>query len=210
MNNLIDIFFMLLATMGPIKVSIVFAEKTRDLDTAVRRRIAIKAVGVATAIGLLFILAGKYLMDFFHFSIAALSLAGGLILLIFAIRIVLTEGHTHHGEPYTDQDALDMAVYPFGVPMMASPVGLVVLTVISANASATGATLMGETAVLLAVMAINMVVLLLEGRIVKLINRGILQVAERILGILLAALAMQMLIIGLQELGLVAIQGAGH
>ena len=210
MNNLIDIFFMLLATMGPIKVSIVFAEKTRDLDTAVRRKIAIKAVGVATAVGLLFILAGNHLMNFFHFSIAALSLAGGLILLIFAIRMVLTEGHAHHAEPYSEHDALDMAVYPFGVPMMASPVGLVVLTVISANASVTDVDLMGTTAVLLAVMAINLTVLLLEGQIVKLIDRGVLQVAERILGILLAALAMQMIIVGLQELGLVAIQGAGH
>ena len=210
MNNLIDIFFMLLATMGPIKVSIVFAEKTRDLETAVRRKIAIKAVGVATAVGLLFILAGKYMMDFFHFSIAALSLAGGLILLIFAIRMVLTEGKSHHTEPYSENDAMDMAIYPFGVPMMASPVGMVVLTVLSVNATATGATLLGETAVLLAVMAINLTVLLLEGKIVNLIDRGVLQVAERVLGILLAALAMQMLIAGFQELGLIAIQSAGH
>ncbi len=211
MDNLIDIFFMLLATMGPIKVAIVFAEKTREMETAVRRRIAFKAVVVATVVGLLFIFAGSRLMNFFHFSIAALSLAGGLILLIFSIRMVLVEGHDNkHTEPYSEQDALAMAVYPFGVPMMASPVGIIVLTVISANRSLTNSDLAGVVAVFLAVMLINLIVLLVEGEVVKLIDRGILQVAERILGILLAALAMQMLILGLQELGLIAIEATGH
>ncbi len=210
MNGFVDIFFMLLATMGPIKISIVFAEKTRDLDKAIRRRIAFQAVGVATFVGLLFVIGGKYLMSFFHFSIAALSLAGGLILLIFAIRMVLTEGDAHHKEPYSEQDALDMAIYPFGVPMMASPVGLVVLTVLSASAQITEVTLLGVTGVFLLVMVINLVVLLLEGMVVKLIDRGVLQVAERVLGILLAALAMQMLISGFQELGLIAIKATGH
>jgi len=210
MNNLIDIFFMLLATMGPIKVAIVFAEKTRDMETAVRRRIAIKSVGVATAVGLLFILAGSQLMNFFHFSIAALALAGGLILLIFSIRMVLVEGNHNQVEAYSEQDAMDMAVYPFGVPMMASPVGIIVLTVISANKSITDSDFAGVVAVFLVVMLINIIVLLVEGQIIKLIDRGVLQIAERILGILLAALAMQMLIFGLQELGLIAMQGAGH
>lgn len=210
MDNLVDVFFMLLATMGPIKVSIVFAEKIRDLAPAIRRRIAFKAVGVATAVGLLFIFAGNHLMEFFYFSVAALTLAGGLILLIFAIRMVLTEDSSHQTEPYSDDNALDMAIYPFGVPMMASPAGLVVLTILSASTSVSDENLLEITAVLLLVMLINLIILLLEGKFVKFINRGFLHVAERILGILLAALAMQMLITGLQELGIIAIQSAGH
>ena len=71
--------------MGPLKVVLVYGETTRDLDPSARRRIAIKAVCVATIVGLLFILLGKFLLDLFHFSIGALTVAGGAILFIGGI-----------------------------------------------------------------------------------------------------------------------------
>ena len=94
----IDIFFAILVTMGPLKVVLVYGETTRDLLPGIRRKIAIKAVSVATVVGLLFILMGKILLDIFHFSIAALTIAGGVILFIFAVNMVLSSGkHNDHG-----------------------------------------------------------------------------------------------------------------
>ena len=82
----IEIFTLLFATMGPIKVLITFAEKSAGLDSAIKRRIAIKSVTVATVVGLIFIFFGFLLMEVFKFSTTAMSLAGGLILLIYAIQ----------------------------------------------------------------------------------------------------------------------------
>ena len=201
MTELLDVFFILLATIGPFKVSIIFAQKTADLQPALRRRIAIKTVLVATVVALLFVFAGRVLMDFFHFSVPALTIAGGLILLVFAVRMVLTEGHELPTEMYTEKSAMEMAVYPLAVPLMASPLGIVVLTLLSTKAFLTGASLVGIVILVLAVMLINLAMLLLESHLLKYLDPGWFLVAERVLGILLAALAVQALLTGLWELG---------
>ena len=84
--------------MGPLKVSLVFAEVCKEFDPKQRIKIAVRAVLFAGTIGLLFILAGKILMELFHFSLAALFIAGGLILLVFAIRLILNPDSGHKKE----------------------------------------------------------------------------------------------------------------
>ena len=184
MFSFINIFTALFATMGPIKVLIVFAEKTRHLDGAVRRRIAVKAVIVATVVGLLFIFFGQFLMQLFKFSLGALTIAGGLILLLFALQMVLSE-EEHEETEYGVEEAEKAAIYPLAVPLMASPMGIVVLTVASATKSVTDQQILDLIVAFLIVMAINLLALLLEDRIMHYISPEVLQVAHRILGILL-------------------------
>ncbi len=195
----INTFTMLFATMGPIKALIVFAEKTKGVDSSVRRPIVYKAVGVAIGVGLLFIIFGQFLMQLFKFSIGALMVAGGVILLIFSIRMVLME-NGHKEEESEGGDISDIAIYPLAIPIMASPMGIVVLTMASAEKRVTEENVIGLLIAFLAVMAINLVALLLEERVVKYISADILYVAERILGILLAALAVQTIFNGIVTL----------
>ena len=198
MNNpysLVEIFTMIFVTMGPIKVLITFAEKSAGLDTAVRRRIAIKSVSIATVVGLIFIFFGVVLMELFKFSTTAMSLAGGLILLIYAISSILKEPKPGEQQGYaTDRDAEAMAVYPLAMPLMASPMGLVTLTILSANAQVTLEGLIIETVMLLVVMGINLIALLYIDGVTKYLSLETLGVANRILGLLLAALAMETII----------------
>ena len=63
-----------------------------------------------------------------------MSLAGGLILLIYSIKSILKEPKAGEKKGYaTDREAEKMAIYPLAIPLMASPMGLVTLTIISAN-----------------------------------------------------------------------------
>ncbi len=205
----LDIFFGILITMGPLKVVLVYGETTRELSPELRRSIAIKAVGVATIVGLLFIALGKFLLDLFHFSIAALTIAGGAILFIFAINMVLSTGgggDDHGGE---DKDPTKIAVFPLAMPLMATPIGIVYLTVLSVTFNEADVTLIIIGLLFLLVMLINLGILLGESKILKYIDPDAFGVAERILGILLAALAVQTIINGLRELGVLAAQ-AGH
>ena len=204
----LDIFFAILITMGPLKVVLVYGQATRDLSPELRRRIAIKAVGVAVIVGLIFIALGKVLLDMFHFSIGALTVAGGAILFIFAVNMVLSSGSAEdHGAE--DKDPTKIAIFPLAMPLMATPIGIVYLTIWSVAFDDAGETLLIIALMLLLVMLINLGVLLFESRILKFIDPQAFSVAERILGILLAALAVQTILNGLQELGLVASQ-AGH
>ena len=199
--SLIEIFTMIFVTMGPIKVLVTFAEKSVDLDSTLRRRIAIKAVAVATVVGLIFVFAGGILMQLFKFSSTSMSLAGGLILLIYSIKSILAEGK--HGTKYgTDREAEEMAIYPLAVPLMASPMGLVTLTVISANTQVSNVEIVVLAMMLLVIMGINLLALLFVDKVMKYLTPEVLGVANRILALLLAALAMETIINGLRELGI--------
>ena len=190
--SFIEIFTLIFVTMGPIKVLITFAEKSIDLDKSVRRRIAMKAVGIATVVGLIFVFFGFLLREVFKFSATALSLAGGLILLIYAIKSILKEPKLGEHKGYaTDREAEAMAIYPLAMPLMASPMGLVVLTTISASADLTGEEFVILTAMLLVVMAINLAALLSVDGITRFLSIEKLEVANRVLALLLAALAME-------------------
>lgn len=208
MATLIYAFTLLFVTMGPMKVTMVFADRAGGLDPHQRRRIAIRAVSIAAVIGLIFVLIGPFLMNLFHFSLPSLMLAGGTILFVFAIQLVLGEaGDTHQKELQPDEDLSHIAVYPLAVPLMASPVGLVSLTVASAINHNNPPALLVLAGMLLLVMAIDLCVLLLAGKVLKYIHPQIVQVAERILGILLAALGVETILNGLRALGVLAATG---
>ena len=204
----LDIFMAILITMGPLKVVLVYGETTRTLSPKLRRSIAIKAVGVAAIVGLLFIVLGKFLLDLFHFSIAALTIAGGTILFVFAINMVLSGGG-NDDLGAEDKDPTKIAIFPLAMPLMATPIGIVYLTVLSVTFDEAEGRLIIIALLLLFVMLINLGVLLGESKILKYIDPDAFGVAERILGILLAALAVQTIINGLRELGVLAAQ-AGH
>ena len=204
----LDFFVTLLITMGPIKVFLVYAELTRNLEPPVRRKIAIKAVIVAAVVGLLFILAGKFLLDLFHFSTGALTIAGGAILFVFALNMVLSSGGGH--DSVAVEDPTGIAVFPLALPLIAQPIGIVALTVASARFNDDWGMLALIAVMLLIVMVINIVVLLSESTIVKFINPQAIDVAERILGILLCALAVQTMLNGASELGIITLKTAGH
>jgi multiple antibiotic resistance protein len=154
-------------------------------------------------------------MEVFKFSTTAMSLAGGLILLIYAISSILKEPKPGEKRGYaTDREAEQMAVYPLAMPLMASPMGLVTLTILSTNAEVSLEGIIIETAMLLVVMVINLVALLSVDGITRYFNVEKLEVANRVLGLLLAALAMETIINGfgdifqgavrqLQEMGII-------
>ncbi len=204
----LDFFVTLLIVFGPIKVFLVYAQLTRNLEPPVRRKIAIKAVIIAAVVGLVFIVAGKFLLDLFHFSTGALTIAGGAILFVFALNMILSSGGGHESEAV--EDPTSIAVFPLAMPLIAQPIGIVVLTVASARFNDDWGTLALMAVILLIVMVITLLVLLGESKIIKYINPQAIDVAERILGLLLCALAVQAMLNGANELGIITLKGAGH
>ena len=77
------IFFI---TLGPLKSAIVYT--TLTAEAGFRRRVAIKTVVTSTVVAVLFVFAGEFMLKAFHVSIPALKIAGGLILLLFALEMV--------------------------------------------------------------------------------------------------------------------------
>lgn len=199
--GLVDIFVILLITIGPIKATIVYAALTAKADSTFRRQVAIKTVVTAGAVILLFVIAGEFLLQVFHITLPALKIAGGLILLLFALHMVL--GDEKKGDAEGAAPSTDIAVYPLAMPLMATPQGIVAIVTLAASAD-TMRENVGLLVMVLIILAINLVVLLLADKIIKFIGPAALLVIGKIVGILLAGLAVQLMISAGTDLGLIA------
>jgi multiple antibiotic resistance protein len=205
--GLADIFVILLITIGPLKAAIVYAKLTAKADTAFKRQVAFKTVTVATIVCLVFVFAGQWLLGVFHVSLPALKIAGGLILLLFALDMVMgAEKKTDDGDALP---SADIAVYPLAIPMMATPQGLVAITTIVATKDSWGE-LIAMAVMVLAIMAVNLGVLLSADRLLKKGGGGAMVVVGKVVGLLLAALAVQLMISSFRDLGLIAAATGAH
>jgi multiple antibiotic resistance protein len=197
--GVIDIITVLLVTIGPLKALIVYATLTAKADADFRRQVAIKTVTTAAIVSLVFVLAGEMLLRIFHVSLPALKIAGGIILLLFAIGMIMGGGHDDEKPKAL---SLDIAVYPLAMPMMATPQGLVALTAITA--AQPNLLWVGVLAlIVLAIMALNLACLLSADRIIKAIGPSGLQIIAKVAGVLLTGLAVQLMILGFRDLGLI-------
>jgi len=206
---LIDIFLIIFIGMGPVKALLVYIGMTKDADRALQRRVAQKAIITATVVALLLLVAGAFFMRILHFTTSALTIAGGLILLILALNIVLSPAKKEEPDAALDEGALlSKAIYPLGIPLLLNPVGIVALTVLSAETQSF--LQVGAIALLVfLVAAIDFGMFLVSHRLDKFLTHERILVLEKLLGILLAALAVQMVLNGLAELGIITM-GGGH
>jgi multiple antibiotic resistance protein len=203
----VDIFTILLITIGPLKGMIVFAALTTRSDAAFRRKVAMRAVATATGVVLLFIVAGELMLQIFHVTLPALKIAGGIILLLVALHMVMGNMADEGKDTGTaGEPSLGIAVYPIAMPMLATPQGIV--AIVALTAAATPAQLVLIVVFSLAIMAFNLIVLLAAGRIVRVIGESGVQIMAKIAGILLAALAVQLMLLALQDLGV--LERAAH
>lgn len=196
-----ELFLTFLVGMGPMKAMLIFVEKTEEYDQRTRDKVALYGVmtAVGSAVGLLFL--GGALQSLLHFSLGALSVTGGLILLLFSLRIVLANSNDDN-DVADHTDPVDLAISPIGLPLLLNPVGIVALVTFSAEAQSMEVYLRILT-VVACLGAFNVGVLMLVGRVGKLIPHPVIGLLERVFSILVAALAVQILADGLKELGIV-------
>lgn len=198
----IDIFFMFFITTNAIKASIVMAAAASGQPAAFKRQLTFRSVMVATIVLLIFALFGDAILHAFHISSPALLIAGGIILLLFALDLVLGHGLPGGGEP-GKAPSLDLAIYPLAMPLMATPQGIVAVVTIAAGAVTAGDTLTVVGCVL-GVMLINVGLLLAADKITARLGPTVLLGVMKVLGVLLAALAVQIVLFGAAKLQWVA------
>ena len=205
----LDVFLIIFIGMGPVKVLLLYIAATKDATRELQRKVALKAITTAVIVGIVLLVAGVVFMRLLHFSRGALTVAGGLILLILALNIVLSPAQKEDHDAAPDEATLmSMAVYPLGIPMLLNPIGIVALTVFSAEAQQLVdlAVLLG---MLLVVAVIDYGVFLVSHRLDNWLTHERILVMEKVLGILLAALAVQLILAGLADVGVVTLSG-GH
>jgi multiple antibiotic resistance protein len=205
--GIVDIIVILLITVGPLKALIVYATLAGGAEPALRRQIAFRTVLIALIVTLLFVVAGEFILKVLHISLPALKIAGGIILMLFAIGMVMGDSHGKD-DGALKKITIDVAAYPLAIPLMATPQGLVAITAITA-AMTTRMQVLVVAAIVAGIMAFNLVCLLMADRIIKALGAATLQIVARVFGLLLTALAIQLMILGFIDLGLIE-KALGH
>ena len=198
----IDTFLLLLIGIGPKIALVPFVELTASLDAATKARVVRKMLTTAFVVALILVGLGELLARLLHFSTGSLSIAGGIILIIIAITMVLGTGEPGGNQAVTERDPMRTAVFPLAVPYVLNPAGIVTLVTLSAEAD--------SVAVFAMVLGLLAVMLVLDAAVFRLANRvsdkldeSRMLVTEKIFGILLAALAVQLVLDGLDSVGVI-------
>jgi small neutral amino acid transporter SnatA (MarC family) len=199
----IDIFLLLLIGVGPKIALVPFLDVTADMPAATKTRVVRKMLTTAAAAAVLLLILGGLLTRLLHFSAGALGISSGIILLIIAVSMVLgPPGKDADGGKLTGKDPMQVAVFPLAVPYLLNPAGIVVLVTASAEAGSFGvfAVVIGA---LVLVIAIDAAVFRWANRVSEHLNENRMLVTEKVFGFLLAALAVQLALDGLSDLGLI-------
>ena len=199
----IDTFLLLLIGIGPKIALVPFLETTRQMPEATKRRVLRKMLTTAATAAVLLLVLGGLLTRLLHFSPGALGVASGIILLIIAVTMVLGQHDGNSGShPAEDRDPMQAAVYPLAVPYLLNPAGIVVLVTASAEAStlAVDAVVVG---LLIAILALDVVIFRWAVQVSSHLDPSRMLVTEKIFGFLLAALAVQLMLNGLSDVGVI-------
>jgi small neutral amino acid transporter SnatA (MarC family) len=128
-------------SVGPKIALVPFLDATADMDNATRARVVRKMITTASVVAAILLALGEFLSRLLHFSTGALSIAGGIVLLIIAVTMVLGTSDSHdEGDAQRTSDPLRLAVFPLAVPYLLNPAGFVTLVTISAESDSRSST----------------------------------------------------------------------
>lgn len=203
----IDTFFLLLIGVGPKIALVPFPEVTAEMAPPTKALVVRKMLSTAGVVAVILVGLGELLARLLHFSTGSLSIAGGVILIIIAVTMVLGSGDPQESQAIKGRDPMRIAVFSLAVPYLLNPAGIVALVTLSAESDslAVFAMVLGVLAV---VLALDVAVFRWANRVSDHLDETRMLVADKVFGFLLAALAVQLMLDGLQSVGVIHL--AGH
>jgi multiple antibiotic resistance protein len=208
--NVADTFVTFLALLGPQKMLVSFARTVQALDVRSSRTVAVVAALLAAAVGAACALAAPWIATFFHFGTAAVALAAGLVFFVYAVGLVLGF-HLGESDEAQDPDAehpLTSGLRQLMLPFVVSPLAIAAALEYSLASHSwagrwTVAGAFAAVAVVDAAIAFVFAPLLRRAHVIS------LEIVSRLLGVMLAAVGVQLVLTGLVALG-VHVKTGGH
>jgi multiple antibiotic resistance protein len=182
-----EVFVTLVVIMDPVGTIPLFLALTSGRSSRARRRLAWQAVLVAIAVITAFALFGQQILDYLGITVPALQGAGGLLLVLVALELL-----TGKQEVPEDAPSANVALVPLGTPLLAGPGAIVATIVFVRRADGIGDGL-AIAAGILAVHAVLYLALRFANVILRVIREGGVLLITRISGLLLSAIAVQLI-----------------
>ena len=202
-ESFLKFFVVFFLVVEPISLVPVFASLTEGANESYRRRMAIKAVIVAGAIILSFALSGAAFLNAMGISIDSFRIFGGLLLFLVALEMVFAREsgtRTSTDEQAESRRRADISVFPLAFPFMSGPGALTTILLWFGPVSVVQQP--GLFAVLMAaavlVLLISLAMMLAAGPLMRFLGATGTNVANRLLGVVLGALAVQFIVDGIR------------
>jgi len=181
------VFVTLLVIVDPPGMVPIFLALTGPLAARERHRAAWQAVALAGGVIVVFAVAGQKILEYLHIDLPALQGAGGLLLVLVALELL-----TGKADSPDQQATSNIALVPLGTPLLAGP-GAIVATMLFVRRADGFLDYLAIALAIALVLLVVWLVLRFSGGIVKILRPGGIEVLTRIAGLLLAAIAVQLI-----------------
>jgi MarC family membrane protein len=192
-HSFVSAFVLLLLVLDPFGSLPIFISVLRGVEPARRTRVAVREVAIAFGVLVTFMFAGQGFLSLMHLSERSLEVAGGVILLIIAIRMIFSSGSEIYS---SDGGAKEPFIFPLAVPLLAGPSAMATVLLLASRQPDRITEWLGA---LTAAMAVSGIVLLAADRIRKLLGHSMVSALEKLMGLVLTAIAVEMVLAGLKR-----------
>lgn len=201
-EQLLKTFIIFFVVIEPVSLVPMFGALTRGGEPGYRKKMALKSIAISAGIFIVFALAGDWLLRLLGISVSAFKIAGGVLLFLLAVDMVLARESGLRSTTVREQDEAryreDISVFPMAFPLITGPGALATMLLLTAGAE----DWIGVSLVLamgLLALLVTLVMLLLTQPLMRVIGVTGGSVISRLLGVVLAALAVQYVVDGFTE-----------
>jgi small neutral amino acid transporter SnatA (MarC family) len=201
-NLVAKLLLLLLIGMGPKIALVPFLEKTQKFDAETKVKIGRQMVLTALVTALILFATGALLMRLLHITGGAVAIAGGIILALLAIKMASGPTEKYEEDLGLPVDPEKIAIFPLAIPYLLNPVGITVVIIASGEVVSVASAALVAGLILL-VAAFDYLVFTNIDALAKRMKPASLVVSEVVFGILLTAVAVQLVVSGLVSLGII-------
>lgn len=202
-NFIINSFVVLFVVLDPIGVAPIFAALTHGNTREYCHNVAIKGTVISAVILIIFAFTGHLLLNSLGITLNAFKIAGGLFLLLLSVDMVFARQSglrsTTIRENMEAEHKTDISVFPLAIPLIAGPGAITTMMLLMGEAAQRTSWVISLIVVLIFELLLILTTLLAATRIMRFIGETGSNVISRVLGILLAALAIQYMIDGIRD-----------
>lgn len=198
MAEIIATFIFFFAVIDPIGTVPVFIAATRGYEERERRRIALEATMFAAAVLLFFVIVGEAILTAIDTPLSAFQIAGGLVLFLFALSMIFGDSKPEE-EIKMAKDSTETAIFPLAVPSIAGPGSMLAAVLMTEKDRFNLFEQAITTGVMLSVVLITLVFMLAASKIHRLIGNSGASIVSRVMGLILAAIAVTSVLTGISQ-----------
>jgi len=188
----------LIAVVDPLGSVPVYLEATKQLSEKHKKKVAIRASFIAFSILLFFIIVGQIILEGMKVTLDAFQISGGVILFLFALTMIFGEGKPE-SEKHMINDYKHVTIFPVAIPSIASPGAIMAAVLLTDNHLYSIEQQAITTLLIAVVITITMFILLAANLVQKRVGEYGITVISKIMGLILAAYAVQSILSGLKD-----------